>query len=233
MNLPAAPRYSPARRALLESIIERTRGEPPPDVADIVRDELRIDLTTHYAGIPIRHPFGKASGQLSCTASQVEEDMRAGLAFIGVVYTINAACILSLSFLVERFVRGRDDFLMMTVAGLFWAAGLTILLGGFSVGALLVCTAVWTVGEIIASILVPNFIARHVAHEVKGRFMALNDIVRSFAGVVCPIGLGFIWAGRGVSTVLIVLLAMPVLGMIAYGLMFLLLPPRLPQLATE
>ncbi len=84
--LPAAPSYSPARRARLESIIERTRGDPPPplprDLADIVRDELRIDLATHYAGIPIRHPFGKASGQLSCTASQVEEDMRAGLAFI-------------------------------------------------------------------------------------------------------------------------------------------------------
>ena len=76
--------YSPARRALLESIIARTRGDPPPsrDLADIVRDELRVDLATQYAGVPIRHPFGKASGQLSCTASQVEEDVRAGLAFI-------------------------------------------------------------------------------------------------------------------------------------------------------
>ena len=65
------------------------------------------------------------------------------------------------------------------------------LLSGFSVGALLLCTAIWTIGEIIASILVPSFIAKHVAEEVKGRFMALNDIVRSLAGVVCPIGLGF------------------------------------------
>ena len=90
LRLPDAPSYSRARRALLESVIERTRGglppppppPPSPDLADIVRDELRIDLSTHYAGIPIRHPFGKASGQLSCTAAQVEEDLRAGLAFI-------------------------------------------------------------------------------------------------------------------------------------------------------
>ena len=130
-------------------------------------------------------------------------------------------------------MRGRDDFLMMAVAGLFWAAGLAVLVGGFSVAALLLCTAVWTVGEIIASILVPSFIARHVGPDVKGRFMALNDIVRSFAGVVCPIGLGFLWAGRGVSTVLVVLLVMPVVGIAAYGLMFLLLPPKEPRLVVE
>ena len=141
------------------------------------------------------------------------------LSFVGVVYTINAVCILSLSFAVERLVRGRGDMVMMMIAGVFWTAGLTILLVGFSVSALLICTAVWTIGEIIASIIVPSFIARHVAHGVKGRFMALNDIVRSFAGVVCPIGLGLIWKNEGVTPVLSVLLALPILGIAVYGLM--------------
>lgn len=138
------------------------------------------------------------------------------LAYVGVIYTINAACILSLSFIVERLIRGRNEYLMMILSGLFWTAGLIVLLVGFSVTALMICTAIWTLGEIIASILVPSFIAQRVAPAVKGRFMALNDIVRSFAGVICPIGLGLIWANQGASTVVYVLVALPIAGVLAY-----------------
>ena len=143
------------------------------------------------------------------------------LAYVGVIYTINAVCILSLSFVIEKLIRGRNEFLMMVLAGLFWTAGLVILLSGFSIWALMVCTAVWTIGEIIASILVPTFIAKRVAPDVKGRFMALNDIVRSFAGVVCPIGLGFVWANYGVDVVTIILTALPAAGVLCYVAMLL------------
>ncbi|MHC4991475.1 MAG: MFS transporter [Planctomycetota bacterium] len=160
------------------------------------------------------------------------------LSFVGVIYTINAACILTMSFTIEKLVRGRDELRMMIVAGFLWTVGLVILLMGFSVAALIVCTVVWTVGEIIASILVPSFIARHVADECKGRFMALNDIVRSFAGVVCPIGLGTIWVNQGVTAVLSCLVALPILGMLSYALMLLFRSASRPatlvsSLATE
>ncbi len=146
----------------------------------------------------------------------VSREFMAALSFVGAVYTVNAVCILALSFAIERIVRDRDEMMTMAVAGVFWTGGLVILATGFSVGALLVCTAVWTIGEIIASILVPSFIARHVAPEVKGRFMALNDIVRSFAGVICPIGLGLLWRYEGAHTVLAVLLALPIIGTMTY-----------------
>ncbi len=160
------------------------------------------------------------------------------LVFVGLIYSINAVCILSLSFLIERIVRRRNEMLMMMVAAGFWAAGLFILVMGFSITALIVCTAVWTIGEIIASILVPTFIARHVAPAVKGRFMALNDIVRSFAGVICPIGLGLIWEGSGARAVVYVLAALPVIGALCYlGLLVRVSWPRrttrVPSLATE
>jgi hypothetical protein len=80
---------------------------------------------------------------------------------------------------------------------------------------------VWTIGEIIGSILVPSFIAGRVAPEVKGRFMALNDLVRSFAGVICPIALGFIWKHEGPRVVVSTLLALPLAGMLCYLVIFL------------
>ncbi len=45
-------------------------------------DEYDLDVTAEYAGFPIKNPWGKASGQLSMTARQVEEDVVAGLGFV-------------------------------------------------------------------------------------------------------------------------------------------------------
>ena len=146
----------------------------------------------------------------------VKKVFQQDLSVVGAVYTVNALCILAFSFVVERLVRGRDEVLAMVIAGLFWTAGLSILLAGWSSWALLICTAVWTIGEIIGSILVPSFIARHVGPDVKGRFMALNDLVRSFAGVICPIGLGLVWSRQGSPVVVSILLAMPVVGILCY-----------------
>jgi hypothetical protein len=105
---------------------------------------------------------------------------------------------------------------MMVVAGACWAVGLTILLVGFSVGALLACTVVWTVGEIIASVVVPTYVSKRVPASAKARMLAATDAVRSLAGVTVPIALGAIWDASGVVAVLIALLLLPVLGAMAY-----------------
>ncbi len=83
MNLlPAEPVVSSAWRQRLDRLRDSTRSSPPTDLAAVVRDELRIDLTARYAGITIPHPFGKGSGQLSHTVRQVEADVEAGVAFV-------------------------------------------------------------------------------------------------------------------------------------------------------
>lgn len=176
----------------------------------------------------LRHPFvlvfclsyvfliGPLMGLEYAVPLLVKNVFLSKLVFVGVIYTINATCILALSFPIERLLRGRNEMWMMVLAGLFWTAGLAILAVGFSVFALMLCTLVWTVGEIIASIVVPSFIARSVAPDVKGRFMALNDIVRSFAGMVSPIGLGLLWEARGASSVVNLLVGVPAIGVLCY-----------------
>lgn len=138
------------------------------------------------------------------------------LVFVGVVYSINAACILALSFPIERALQGRNEVGMMALAALLWAAGLAILALGFSVGALLACTVVWTVGEIIASIVVPTYIAARVGSSVKGRMLALQDAVRSVSAIVCPLVLGAVWNAAGVGVVLVVLVVVPLIGLGLY-----------------
>jgi hypothetical protein len=73
---------SPARRAKLARLAEDTAANPPVDLAARVRDELGVDLTARYGGRTIPHPFGKASGQLSSTVTQVQADVAQGIAFV-------------------------------------------------------------------------------------------------------------------------------------------------------
>lgn len=68
--------------AALERDFERFRREWPRDFTELVRSEYRIDLAARYLGNAIPHPIGKGSGQLSLNEGQLEEDARAGLAFV-------------------------------------------------------------------------------------------------------------------------------------------------------
>ena len=61
---------------------ERFKTGLPADFPSHVRDLYRVDLAGSYAGSRIRVPFGKASGQLSMTAAEVEADAAAGLGFV-------------------------------------------------------------------------------------------------------------------------------------------------------
>lgn len=76
------PKVSSQWLARLEKVVARTSADPPADLAAIIREELKVDLTARYAGIEIPHPIGKASGQLSFTRQQVETSLDAGIGFV-------------------------------------------------------------------------------------------------------------------------------------------------------
>jgi hypothetical protein len=56
-------------------------GLPIP-LEQYLLDQYGLDLTAEYAGFTLKNPWGKASGQLSMTSRQVEEDVAAGLGFV-------------------------------------------------------------------------------------------------------------------------------------------------------
>ena len=54
----------------------------PASLEGYLLDEYGLDVSAEYAGFALKNPWGKASGQLSMTARQVEEDVAAGLGFV-------------------------------------------------------------------------------------------------------------------------------------------------------
>ena len=81
--LPARPVVPEALRRHLEEDFGRfARSGLPRPLEPFLLENYQLDVRSTYAGLPIRNPWGKASGQLSMTVSQVEEDAAAGLGFV-------------------------------------------------------------------------------------------------------------------------------------------------------
>ena len=69
------------RQQLRNDFVRFTSGLP--QLLEVyILDTYGISLASEYAGLPIKNPFGKASGQLSLNANQVERDAEAGLGFV-------------------------------------------------------------------------------------------------------------------------------------------------------
>lgn len=89
MNLPR-PHFLPRIADVPAELIRRVRVDQdrfateglPGDLDEYLRQAYGLDVSTTYAGASIRNPWGKASGQLSLNASQVEEAADAGLGFV-------------------------------------------------------------------------------------------------------------------------------------------------------
>src|SRR6266540_6679273 len=72
---------SSSRLALAGDYERFATGLPQP-LEEYVRDRYEINLNSVYGGLPIKNPFGKASGQLSLNVSQVRRDAEEGLGFV-------------------------------------------------------------------------------------------------------------------------------------------------------
>jgi hypothetical protein len=81
--LPAQPCVSAEWQRRVQEDFERfARDGLPRPLEPYLLEQYRLDISSTYAGLPIRNPWGKASGQLSMTLAQVEEDIAAGLGFV-------------------------------------------------------------------------------------------------------------------------------------------------------
>jgi hypothetical protein len=86
----ARPHLLPEQHDLPAPIVHRlrddferfSRGGLPRDLEGYLLETYNFDVAASYAGIRLKNPWGKASGQLSMRLRQIEEAIEAGLGFV-------------------------------------------------------------------------------------------------------------------------------------------------------
>ncbi|TAM83833.1 MAG: hypothetical protein EPN47_03210 [Acidobacteria bacterium] len=82
IRLRGKPQLSQQDFAQLQKDFDDFREGLPRPLEPRILSVYGIDLKSEYAGLPVKNPLGKASGQLSLAAHQVEKDSSAGLGFV-------------------------------------------------------------------------------------------------------------------------------------------------------
>jgi hypothetical protein len=82
VRLRGKPQLSQQDSAQLQKDFDDFRAGLPRPLESRVLANYGIDLESQYGGLPVKNPFGKASGQLSLAAHQVEKDSTAGMGFV-------------------------------------------------------------------------------------------------------------------------------------------------------
>lgn len=131
VRLRGAPRPDGRVARKLAEDFDRFRDALPSPLESYVRETYSLDLASAYGGLPVKNPFGKASGQLSLARHQVEKDAEGGLGFV-VLKTVIAQdaigeqtmrewAVFETHMLVERIrARSGDDGWTVTWKGRGW-----------------------------------------------------------------------------------------------------------------
>ncbi len=83
MTIPKSPAIPEKIQQAVQRDYERFAERGGPTILeDYLLEDYGLDISAEYAGLPLKNPWGKASGQLSMTARQVEEDVAAGMGFV-------------------------------------------------------------------------------------------------------------------------------------------------------
>jgi hypothetical protein len=82
VRLIGSPRLDESESRRIAEDFEKFQAGLPRPLESYVAERYGIDLASEYAGLPVKNPFGKASGQLSLAPHQVRQDAAAGLGFV-------------------------------------------------------------------------------------------------------------------------------------------------------
>lgn len=153
---------------------------------------------------------------------------------VGLIFTLNTVMVGLGQGLVVRWMHGRQRARMMALTQVMFVAGYAVfVLAGLvpvwvGVGAMLLGTAVYTLGELLGGPVLNATAAEAAPDHLRGRYLGLSQLTWGVGGAVTPAAFTWLLA-HGTFSVWWVLVAVAVVG----ALMVLRLPAVLPAAAQK
>lgn len=159
-----------------------------------------------FLGRPILLAFAAVSLMSSITYSQtwfglpmkVSSQLgTAGPGFMGTLMSLNAVTVILFSIPIARLLRSITPLRCMTISGLFYVAGFGMLAFPLSRAGLALSTFIWTLGEIISSVNMGVFLARHSPANWRASFQSFMGVFYAGGATVGPLVAGAALSGGG------------------------------------
>ncbi len=123
----------------------------------------------------------------------------AGPGFLALLMTENALLVLLFSIPLARALRARSPLECMTLSGVFYIFGFGMLALPLGRAWLIAATAIWTLGEIISSVNMGVFLAKHSPENWRGSFQSFMGVFYQGAWAIGPLLAGPLARKAGMS----------------------------------
>lgn len=134
----------------------------------------------------------------------------------GVVTTINAAEVVLLTAFLMIFTRRIKPIFNVALASLTYAIGFGMMYFQIAPWWFYLATAIWTLGEIIASVNIGVYVANHSPVTHRGRFNSIYGIIQGAGGAVAPWLTGMFIVSVGVRWVWPLVFVLSIISMLAF-----------------
>jgi len=168
------------------------------DQRGALRAFLARPILLAFAGLSLASSvtYSQTSFALPLTVSQrLGED---GPRFFGYLMSLNAILVLALGIPVARLLRPRSPLWCMSLSGLFFVAGFGMLAAPAGRAVLVASTVAWTAGEIVNSVNMGVFLAKHSPSNWRGSFQSFQGLFHQGGWAAGPLAAGpLLGAGEG------------------------------------
>ncbi len=120
-----------------------------------------------------------------------------GPSYVGYMMSLNAVIVLALSIPIARLLRSRSPLECMAMSGGFFIVGFAMLAFPIGKAGFAASTVIWTLGEIVTSINMGVFLAKHSPANWRGSFQSFMGVFYSGGWTLGPLIAGPVLQGAG------------------------------------
>ncbi|MCX8058572.1 MAG: MFS transporter [Spirochaetes bacterium] len=137
-----------------------------------------------------------------------------GAKYYGILQSTNAISVILFTPLISILARKRSPFLMVSLAGVFYAFGFGLYFLINSIPMLILTTVIWSIGEILQITNQNVFIANRTPTNIRGRINGTFQILNGLGFMLGPVFSGFFQKHFPINFVWIVVFIISFIGSI-------------------